>query len=407
MMNYTELDNSSEFTLAFIQEVCNAGSWQKSKLPNMVATLILKNHGHLVKLYFHDLLIYIEADKDTKTSLGLSDSYYYIPWSIIATYDIGIHGGKAFLSVLTRIRKKYKFSINENQENTIKLLNHEFKEKTVRSSKFNWYANTFFNFKGAYLEQKHSGWKIYDMIEDFALQGQDFNNDNIGQSNNKRSRMGKLEFDNEENLQDRSQIPFNNHHINNWSKHFRIFDNSYFTRSPTYPDKFIVPRNYSDSLQLEGAPFRTKERIPMLSMIIPFKENTDGRSSPRNRNKMGFVTLWRSSQPKPGFFNKRSYQDEYCLQLIGNPETYGYDQYYKFVHEGFLPNEYSNEKFQRINLYVMDLRPKGAAYGNKLKGDGYENPSYYVNCTYSNNDCDNIHAISASYEQFSKAFERW
>ena len=98
----------------------------------------------------------------------------------------------------------------------------------------------------------------------------------------------------------------------------------------------------------------------MLSMIIPYKAENEFSSSPRSRNNLGFVTLWRSSQPKPGMFSKRCHVDEYLLQLMGNPEVPDFKQYYEIANGG-----YNSEIFNKTNLIVMDLRPKGAAWGNK------------------------------------------
>ena len=91
---------------------------------------------------------------------------------MIQNYEIGNQGSnKATLKISTRTRRKYIFVITENSERVIDMLNHEFKNKTIRSLDFNWYAKTFWNFKGAYLEQKNKGWKTYNIFEDFSKQG--------------------------------------------------------------------------------------------------------------------------------------------------------------------------------------------------------------------------------------------
>lgn len=67
---------------------------------------------------------------------------------------------------------------------------------------------------------------------------------------------------------------------------FRVVNNSKFKISSTYAKEFIGLAVIDDNFLEKVAAFRSKARLPILSMIYPCSSN-----------KAGFTTLWRSSQP--------------------------------------------------------------------------------------------------------------
>ena len=91
--------------------------------------------------------------------------------------------------------------------------------------------------------------------------------------------------------------------------------------------------------------------------------------------------------PKTGFFSKRSTEDEYFLQLIGNPaKTFSFD-------------EYASEKSRYMlgDTVIYDLRGKTAAIGNKFKGKGFESSLHYTNCEVCFEDIPNIHGVRDAF----------
>jgi len=130
------------------------------------------------------------------------------------------------------------------------------------------------------------------------------------------------------------------------------------------------------------AEFRSKQRLPILSAYIP-----------TNKKKIGFITLWRCSQPIVGVFKNRSPEDEYFIQMIGDP-----------LKELTL-EEYANGKttVDTINcdVHLYDLRGKKAALGNKIAGKGFESRKFYTNIEVFFADIPNIHGVRDSYEALS------
>lgn len=142
-------------------------------------------------------------------------------------------------------------------------------------------------------------------------------------------------------------------------------------------------RTLEDSFLEKVGEFRAKSRIPILSMIHK-----------NSQNKAGFCSLWRSSQPavkfsdlQTGFFGKRCSEDEYFLQLIGNPS------------KTFSLEEYTSEKAKHMlcDTAIFDLRGKTAAIGNKFKGKGFESSLHYTNCEVCFEDIPNIHGVRDAF----------
>ena len=100
--------------------------------------------------------------------------------------------------------------------------------------------------------------------------------------------------------------------------------------------------------------FRSKKRFPAL---IWFSKNNNS-------------SLWRSSQAKTGFTDKRNFHDEVFFEQLSK-ET---------------------EKF-----HIYDARPYINAFANKIKGLGFENSDHYKNCQIFFCDIDNIHKVKQAF----------
>eukprot|EP00002_Diphylleia_rotans_P010979 TRINITY_DN2177_c0_g3_i1.p1 TRINITY_DN2177_c0_g3~~TRINITY_DN2177_c0_g3_i1.p1 ORF type:complete len:975 (-),score=191.01 TRINITY_DN2177_c0_g3_i1:483-3407(-) len=124
----------------------------------------------------------------------------------------------------------------------------------------------------------------------------------------------------------------------------------------TYPELIVVPAVMSDDELVAVAAFRSRGRIPALSWIHP-------------KNK---ASITRCSQPRVGMSGKRSREDEKLVEAISqvNPKA-------------------------KV-LYILDSRPKANAFGNQVKGAGFENTSNYRNISLSFMGIENIHVMRDS-----------
>ena len=151
---------------------------------------------------------------------------------------------------------------------------------------------------------------------------------------------------------------------------WRMFDNSDFQMSPTYPPKFIVPAQLTDAELLRVTMYRSNARIPALIWVHPING----------------TTLSRCSQPRSGLFSSREASDEKLVNLLR--------------YKGTLPT--AGEPIDEKNtgkLTVLDCRPLSAATGNKLKGKGYENVAHYGdNVTLEFCNIPNIHPMRKSHD---------
>jgi myotubularin-related protein 1/2 len=159
-------------------------------------------------------------------------------------------------------------------------------------------------------------------------------------------------------------------------------DNKAFEICPSYDQQFITFDRLSSQFLTKVAVFRSKGRIPILSAYY------------RNSgHKLGFVTLWRCSQPSVGFFKNRCKKDEYLLRLIGNPILQmSYEEYHRSEKSSDTP----------VDLHIFDMRGKKAAIGNKFKGKGYENTDFYQNVNLYFCDIPNIHVVRDSFKDLVK-----
>jgi hypothetical protein len=124
----------------------------------------------------------------------------------------------------------------------------------------------------------------------------------------------------------------------------------------TYPNFVYIHKKISNDQLAKVANFRSKKRFPALIW----------QSSCNNS------TLWRSSQAKTGFIDKRNTSDELFFDLLSK-ET---------------------EKF-----HIYDARPYINALANKMKGMGFENTDNYKNAQLIFCDIENIHCVRQAYNK--------
>lgn len=150
-------------------------------------------------------------------------------------------------------------------------------------------------------------------------------------------------------------------------------ENADWVLSPTYPSQFVVPGDMSQRDLEECAKSRTKGRIPILSYYC----------------KSNGATLWRSSQPKEGIIGSVNKSDKKMLKSISNTSS---------INRGRGPMySFADVKKGNATLHIYDARSKIAAFGNKLKGSGYENISEYPFAWLKFCDIGNIHTMRDSY----------
>lgn len=124
----------------------------------------------------------------------------------------------------------------------------------------------------------------------------------------------------------------------------------------------------------ECAKSRTKGRIPMLSYYC----------------KYNGATLWRSSQPKEGLIGGVTRADKKMMKSIANTSALNNGK--TFMLPSFL-----DPKKESATLHIYDARSKIAAFGNKIRGSGYENISEYPFAWLKFCDIGNIHTMRDSY----------
>ena len=142
----------------------------------------------------------------------------------------------------------------------------------------------------------------------------------------------------------------------------------------------LIPEKMTNQELQEIIQYRAKGRIPILSFV--------------SRNKH---LLWRSSQPRCGFFFKKvCFEDEMMLHYLGNPL-----QQISKIH--LQQQKMENYIFNK-NLHIYDMRSQIAKFGNSLKGFGTENTNKdYLNCSITFCNIANIHAVKNSYNILMRA----
>jgi len=255
------------------------------------------------------------------------------------------------LNISTKCGRKFKLSFSYEDSIEAKKL-HETLEKFVPPPKL--FLNFAFAFHSRFpnFEEKHKGWQVYDLDKEYQRQGVVF----------------------EQSLQNVEEIPTRKNSITTktpFKKYTNYDEKESQWLCDSYPPKFIVPSLLENEEILKTAKYRTKHRLPVLAYHHTMEEEHP-------------VSIWRSSQCKPGFASKRSAEDEQYLRVIGNP--------YKKDSGKECP----------VNLHIYDARPYLNAVANKMNGKGYENLNYYRNAEIFFLDIDNIHGVRDKYKKLIK-----
>eukprot|EP00607_Mallomonas_marina_P001879 CAMPEP_0182426618 /NCGR_PEP_ID=MMETSP1167-20130531/13131_1 /TAXON_ID=2988 /ORGANISM="Mallomonas Sp, Strain CCMP3275" /LENGTH=617 /DNA_ID=CAMNT_0024608195 /DNA_START=275 /DNA_END=2125 /DNA_ORIENTATION=+ len=140
----------------------------------------------------------------------------------------------------------------------------------------------------------------------------------------------------------------------------------------TYPPLLWVPLNVADPVISEGASFRSKGRIPVLSWW----------------SNVTKCSLTRSSQPMVGMGTKRSEADEYLLAEIAVLRS---SDVAASTGKGLL---------------VCDARPHINAFANLMAGMGTEPESNYTECQVVYLNIANIHVMRESMQALQSEMSR-
>lgn len=133
--------------------------------------------------------------------------------------------------------------------------------------------------------------------------------------------------------------------------------NSDYQLCDTYPAVLVLPAETSHEHLRRVAAFRKHGRIPTLSWC-----------------NSGWASLWRCSQPMEGLLGQLETSDEKMLKSI----RCGKDR----------------------DLLVLDLRPKKAAYANKVNGGGFES---YAGLRLVFGNIDNVHGVREAWKKMGQA----
>jgi type II secretory pathway pseudopilin PulG/rhodanese-related sulfurtransferase len=163
---------------------------------------------------------------------------------------------------------------------------------------------------------------------------------------------------------ERQGLQFDN---NNTSPFWRISDvNANYQICETYPKYLVVPACISDEQLRSCAQFRSKGRIPALTWIHPSKNGG---------------SILRCSQPMVGVMRSRSREDEDIIDAV-------------------------RRTTQAQRVHIIDCRPKANALAQTVMGRGYEDMTYYVNCSIEFMGIDNIHAMNSSLQTLMKLCQK-
>eukprot|EP00658_Telonema_sp_P-2_P067785 TRINITY_DN5671_c0_g1_i4.p1 TRINITY_DN5671_c0_g1~~TRINITY_DN5671_c0_g1_i4.p1 ORF type:complete len:663 (-),score=146.19 TRINITY_DN5671_c0_g1_i4:342-2330(-) len=138
-----------------------------------------------------------------------------------------------------------------------------------------------------------------------------------------------------------------------------------FVLCSSYPEAFFVPKAMEDQEIVEVAKFRSSGRLPVLCW----------------KNKHGFASITRCSQPMIGAFSKECASDQKLLLEIGATNVID------------------------DTLHIFDCRPKVNARANMVAGKGYERGEQYSHITLEFLDIDNIHVMRDSLSKFLQVLE--
>jgi myotubularin-related protein 1/2 len=157
-------------------------------------------------------------------------------------------------------------------------------------------------------------------------------------------------------------------------------ENNDFSLCPTYPPALVLPVAIDDLTIREAAPFRSKNRFPVLSWRDPKTK----------------ASLCRSSQPMVGITQKRSTTDELLIEKINMAGQ----EAYRAQLDKTLVDPWSSDSCKPF--VFMDARPKINAQANQAAGKGFENPEFYLNSRIRFLDIPNIHAVRNSLERLEE-----
>ncbi|CAE7411781.1 MTMR2, partial [Symbiodinium sp. KB8] len=140
--------------------------------------------------------------------------------------------------------------------------------------------------------------------------------------------------------------------------------NSAYKLCDTYPAFLALPRCIKEEELRNVASFRKRGRLPTMSWC-------GGRTR-------SFASLWRCSQPTEGLMGNNCQSDEKMLYAIRLGATAGRNR----------------------ELLVLDLRPRKAAYANKVGGGGFES---YSGCRLVFGGIDNVHVVRDAWKKMGQA----
>lgn len=99
----------------------------------------------------------------------------------------------------------------------------------------------------------------------------------------------------------RQQCPFKSLTGPANSSSFTVYDNSKFELCHSYPTKLLFPGKAYKSIIEASGKYRSSNRLPGFTYY----------------DHVSKTSIWRCSQPKPGFFSNRNREDEELLKHIG------------------------------------------------------------------------------------------
>jgi hypothetical protein len=131
---------------------------------------------------------------------------------------------------------------------------------------------------------------------------------------------------------------------------------------PSYPPRLLVPPGLPDDVIRQCAAYRTRQRLPFLSYVLP----SNG------------APLLRSSQPKTGF--------------TGSVSSF---------EARFMTAARSDRR-----LAILDCRPRLNAVVNQFTGGGYESVGHNANSSFEFLGIPNIHRVRKCYVTMIDSFQK-
>lgn len=172
---------------------------------------------------------------------------------------------------------------------------------------------------------------------------------------------------------------------------WRVFTNSEFKLCATYPESHIVPSKIKDDEIRKICKFRSKGRFPS----VVWRHPGNG------------AVIVRCGQPEVSLFNWRCKEDERLIDsLLQACNTRGHQRCRPNTMNGHAGSSERENTLQSVQanlspserVLILDLRSYTSAYGNKLKGGGYEHDEYYESSEIHFMGLVNIHSIRKSFQ---------